>query len=576
MGDLMTRLEAVAERIASLLLALQLVLGIPQLLDAFRVWYYPTIHRATRLMRFELGTSLVAPLMLLLVLWLCRVVWRRRVKLLLFPALAFSIYPFLGFEAALSAASLMAAAGGLLIQRRLDGFLSWVFLLLSGFEAAALLYWVVFVPLGLTGPFESVAGLELDLFYIFAYLAPLLVLPLMFMWGLKQLLRWGWGEAANVEDVELKSGGGLSIKSVLFLALSASLGVAAALYPYSSAVNPRSLNVGVDIPHYVKAAEVIERDVFQAFNVSGGSRPLIYLVIYGVQRLFGLEASTAVRFLPVLLNPLLVLAAFFLAFEVFGDGWAAGWAAFFTACGFQVSVGMYSYFLTNLLGLCLVFFSLGLLFRSLRCGCRASLAAASLLGGLLVFTHPWTFDQYYTAAVLTAGIIWFEARVKEGGLGKFWAMSVYLVSLGAAELLKVLVFHGVGGVSASSTAVKGFAGLSKFWFSSIFSFRLLYGGLMSSLVLIGLAVLGVYVLRCRDVPEVYFTVFTALTSLVFLIGDETIKSRLLYNVPVGLFAALGFKMLLGRRLGDDVKRSLVLFVALNLVVYLFRSMANLV
>ena len=183
MGDLMTRLEAVAERVASLLLALQLVLGIPQLLDAFRVWYYPTIHRATRLMRFELGTSLVAPLMLLLVLWLCRVVWRRRVKLLLFPALAFSIYPFLGFEAALSAASLMAAAGGLLIQRRLDGFLSWVFLLLSGFEAAALLYWVVFVPLGLTGPFESVAGLELDLFYIFAYLAPLLVLPLMFMWG---------------------------------------------------------------------------------------------------------------------------------------------------------------------------------------------------------------------------------------------------------------------------------------------------------------------------------------------------------------------------------------------------------
>ena len=228
----------------------------------------------------------------------------------------------------------------------------------------------------------------------------------MFMWILKPLLRWGLGKEAVVGEV--KKEGKPSHWSVALLLLSISLSVVAALYPYSPAINPRGLNVGVDIQAYVRAGKIVEGNPFQAFNVSGGSRPLIFLAIYGFQGLLGSDVSTAVMFLPVILNPLMVAAAFFLAFEAFGDWRLSSWAAFFTACGYQVTVGMYSYFLTNMLALSLAFLSLGFLFRSLRRGCNVSLASASVLGVLLVFTYPWTFDQYAAATFLTTIISFYQ------------------------------------------------------------------------------------------------------------------------------------------------------------------------
>ena len=599
---MLTRIEAIAERSVPILLALQSILGSLQLLDALNIWYHPTIHRATRSIRFELGFDLVAPLAVLLVLWLGWIFWRRP-KAVLFPAVALILYPFFGLEAALSAASLQAVVGGLWILRRLGNYLSWVFLFLGGLEAVSLLHWIVYIPSGLASPLESAARLELDMFHMTAYLAPLLVLPLMFMWILKPLFRWGWREKIDEGGIELRlgvrfslgsvpllsrareseggvierrDGGRTSTRILLILFFTVSLGVIAALYPYGSAVNPRNLNVGVDIPHYVRAADIVELDVSQAFKIWGGSRPLIFLAIYGFQRLLGSDVSTAVRFLPVLLNPLLAVSAFFLALEVFGDGWTSVWASFFTVCGFTITVGMYSYFLTNMLGLCLIFLSLGFLFRAMRRSCLMSLATASLLGGLRVFTHPWTFAQYYASAVLTAGAVWYEARKRGGSYGKVRAMLFYLVSLGLAEFLKVLVFRGVGGVTVSSTAVRSISGLPGFWYSSIFSFRLLYGGFMSNLVLLGLAIVGVYLMGRRDVPEVYLRVFMLATSLLFLVGDETIKSRLLYNVPVGMFAAYGFISFLRRRDAHDFKHAFIGFVVLSVVVYLFRSLANLI
>lgn len=159
--------------------------------------------------------------------------------------------------------------------------------------------------------------------------------------------------------------------------------------------------MGVDIQAYVEAGEIVECDLSKAFNVMNGSRPLIFSVIYGFQKLLGSDVSTAVRFLPLILNPLILISVFFLAFKTTRDLRLSNWAAFFTACGYHVTVGMYSYLLTNMLALSLIWLSLGFQFRSLRRGCDTSLALASILGVLLVFTHPWTSNQYGVTTILT-------------------------------------------------------------------------------------------------------------------------------------------------------------------------------
>lgn len=154
-------------------------------------------------------------------------------------------------------------------------------------------------------------------------------------------------------------------------------------------------------------------------------------------------------------------------------------------------------------------------------------------------------------------------------------MFSYVVALGFADVLKTLVFGGLGGVAASTSFFSRLTSVSKFWSSLEFCFRIQYNGLMSVLVLFGLAIGGVLSLRLRNTRELYLWIFMAATSLVFLFGDEVIKSRLLYNVPIGLFAALGLSLMSS---SDWSRESLVLnlFIALNMIVSLFRGLANLI
>lgn len=72
LGDFFYGLVSVVGRVLGglpVVLALQLLLGSLHLLDASRLVYYPTIHRATITRVFSLGFSLVVPLAVLLVAW---------------------------------------------------------------------------------------------------------------------------------------------------------------------------------------------------------------------------------------------------------------------------------------------------------------------------------------------------------------------------------------------------------------------------------------------------------------------------------------------------------------------------
>ena len=357
------------------------------------------------------------------------------------------------------------------------------------------------------------------------------------------------------------------------LLFSIFLSIAAAAYPHLPAVNPNKIMVGVDILNYVEAAEVVDRDVSQAFKVSSGYRPIIFLVIYGFQRLLGSDVSTAVKFLPVMLNPLMIMTAFFLAHEAFNDEWIASWAAFFTACGYQVTVGMFSYFLTNMLALSLAFLSIGFLFRFLRRFYKVNLVLSSILGFLLFFTHPWTFYQYLPAIFLTIAISWHRNRGKFPIVTTIFSCVLSLVLVG---IFKFLNFRGFRFFPVFSYALAVSEGVSSFWARNTFIFRLLYGGLLSYMILLSLVLIGIYLMDRKNINELYLTVFLALTSLFFLIGNYTIKSRLLYNLPIGIFASLGFNSIIRLNISEDIKKVLITFIILTFTVYLFRSLANIV
>lgn len=576
-GVLLCGLVSLRERLGwvlPLVLALQGVLGGLQLLDAAGVVYFPTIHRATVTRVFSLGFDLVLPLVVLLVLWVL-LGWLGGLGLWVFaPVVGGVVFPLWGLGGALGLGALVACVVGVWRGRCRGGMVFWVLVMASGFELLALVHWLVLLPLGVAGPLVGVADLELSLFFVSGYLAPLLVLPLLFWWVVRWVVEWGFdirlgGVLGEVrEDLRRR-------ETIFILAALVLLGVFSAFYPYLGGVNPRGLNVGVDAPRYVDSLLIVEGGVWASFSEMGGSRPLIFLTLYGFERVTGLSAELAVRYLPVFLVPLLVLSAFFLGWVVTGGRRMALWSAFLMLCGVQVVVGMYAYFLTNMLALPIVLFSIGLLLMSLRGGDNVTFVLAVSLGGLLPFVHPWTFDQFLGSVGLLAVLVGYEVWRNGDSRDTFLRLFLYCGFLLGFDQLKGLVFHGVGGVQATSTVISGLAGLGEFWSSSIFNFRLLFGGGTSNIVLISLSLVGLWLLSGRKHENRLWMVLLAATSLVFLVGNDTVKSRLLYNVPFFLLASLGVEFILLKVRERRLYGIFIVFLVFFSLTYLFRSLANL-
>ena len=87
--------------------------------------------------------------------------------------------------------------------------------------------------------------------------------------------------------------------------------------------------------------------------------------------------------------------------------------------------------------------------------------------------------------VLTVMITFYKEY--GGGFDDSKKIFVWLLIVGLIELVNISVIHGLGGISVTADAVAEIISLDKFWYNSIFVFRLLYGGLMSNFLLVTLA-----------------------------------------------------------------------------------------
>ena len=194
---------------------------------------------------------------------------------------------------------------------------------------------------------------------------------------------------------------------------------------------------------------------------------------------------------------------------------------------------------------------------------------------MVVFTHPWSFVQFFTALVLSSLVVWIRSL----GIEKEYDYKSSCIYLGAyllAEIMKTMFFSGLGGFSATSSVLLNISGLSGFWEDVLFGFRLRYGGLMASLVLFCLCVVGVYLLSFRSFSEVFLLVLPAVSSMMYLVGIEAVKARLLFNLPFGVYAACGYCFLFKRISSGRLLNILSFFIFSSLLLYFFRSLANLI
>jgi hypothetical protein len=469
---------------------------------------------------------------------------------------------------------LISVAVTLVLGRRYQDYATGALAMVFVVEAASLLHWLVFASLGLRNPLQALTSLEQSLYYLAAQLSPNFMLAFTFVSICVPIIhlirRPERLEAASLDRPKLSN------RAYFALGLTLLLSAVAAVYPYLPNINPNQVNPGVDINGYVEDFYGIAADPSKILTAMGGSRPIFYLLFLAFQKASSLDPLKAIQLIPILLNPLLCVSAFVFTREATGDSSAAAYAAFFTASGFTLQVGMYGYFLADMLMLSIIFLSLAALVKALREKSKLYMVAAVALGSLFVFTHPWTFDQYM-AAVGGAMILTLIQLGRGGSTHEAGWLIIYCLAVASTDVLKLLLLRGsVEGFATLGFLVSSLTTPATFWLDLVNSSRFYVSGYLSNMPLLTLAAIGLAKAREWTIPNLILWVLTAASSFVYLIGNTVVKSRLLYNIPVGVLAAYGLSYVDGLKVDSGLKTVIKAAVVVSLLSYLFRDLANLV
>ncbi|MFX0140390.1 MAG: hypothetical protein ACFFDN_42520, partial [Candidatus Hodarchaeota archaeon] len=532
-------------------------------------------------LQFDLGFSLVPTLLpVSAMVLICLLKNGRYREIVVAVTISVGFYLLYGVKAAVAWFSVIQVAIVLWRLVRIGEFLFWLLVFLTGFEATTLVHWVL-LPFGVATPLAWFADLELALFYIIAPLAPLVVLVIILIVFLKLLkpqyliIAIQFFRVLSPPEGELKEEE-IRLHPQIFLIASVVLSVVAALYPYSRYINPDRIAFGVDFHYYIDWMGSVTKDLYSAFTVANGSRPVVLWLIYGVQRISGLEFIDTIKYLPILLNPLLVISVYFMVSRATKDWEWAVLASFFTTLGFTTTVGMYSYYLTNILALILIFSAIGFLFNSLKTGCKASLVLSFMLGSLTVFTHPWTFYQYYIVILFTAIYIsrmnfeWYQYKMP-------YTFIFFLLITVIMDIMKNILFRGGDVSSFMISIIPHLSGISNFWNSNIFAFRQRFGGLFSNTLFLGLVAFGSFKLNNKKIFQLFLNLMLITSSTFYIFADGIFQTRILFNIPFGILSSFCLLNLLrNTAVSRNIRFIGLIFTVEYMLIYMIRSVANLI
>jgi len=546
-----------------------------RLLDLFSVPYLShTVGEPSTVASFDLGVTPMMPLSILLIVFILYIIRERWfTEVVVFSCLGLLTGFLWSWGVSISILSIVLPVFVTKRRRGFEAFLFWSLTLATGFTVLNLIHWML-LPLGVVSPFESVAGLGLDLFYVAAPVAPPLALLALFSWCLaplaKRYLRLSFlsEETSKIDAWPRKYSMGLIVFSLV-------LGVAIVLIPYSRGVNPDGRPIGVDFSTYVDSLESVSEDWRLSFSLLDGSRPLTLLLLDVVKAVFGLSTVQAVKYFPVFIVPCLIFSVSFFVFQSMGDHHVAAVSAFVTAVSPYVTVGLYAFFLSNMLALCFVFVSLGFLYMSLRSGGKVHLVVSLMFNLFVLFSHPYTFMQYFFA-FLVSTVMLFVFSVREFH-DRRSHLVVYALVSGFFLIGRLWLLNGIGALPGSLLPGFNIEPSLQLWDNIIFGFLSLYGAAFSNVLFWIVSAIGLFKYRIRNMEGPLLTVLFASTSCVYLLSGGMMMSRLVYNLPWPIFVSAGLMYLINSdELMVRTKVAILLFIFSYFLIYGIRASVILV
>jgi hypothetical protein len=344
-----------------------------------------------------------------------------------------------------------------------------------------------------------------------------------------------------------------------FLILAMILSIVLVLIPQHPLINKDNQLIGSDTPSYVTwigelaKSKNVSDVVYQAFVSQGnnGDRPLSLIFLFLVYQVAGLEV---IEHFPIILGPGIVLAFYLLTLELTRNGKIALIAAFFGAVSLHTLIGIYGGLYANWLGLIVGYISIAFLFRYLRSGRLPDIVVFSILLIGVLFTHVYTWTVLAAVSgtflvVMLLVVLWNKKkkRDKNSNISNHftkrritWLLVAILLSI-VVDVTRVSLTSSSGGVEQDIQLAGTNFGLEQFnmrWRILHATAHESFGGVFSNFIILILALFWVLKSNMREPRTIFLMIFLSVGLLPLYIGSLTLQTRLFYDIPFEIPAAI--------------------------------------
>lgn len=345
--------------------------------------------------------------------------------------------------------------------------------------------------------------------------------------------------------------------NAISLALILLLAVGIVTIPHLPSVNSDTQQIGVDTPAYVKwVQELKESESMQSFShlifieQSQGDRPLSLAFLFILHMVSGAEPFLTIEYSPLVLAPSLVIVMYFFSRQLISNDLVSLITAFLTAISFHTLVGMYAGFYANWIALIFGYLSFLFFFRFITKGGSWNVFLFGSLMTAVLFSHVYTWTIFTLVAGIFLGVILVMPKYA-GGRRRPFVLIMTLLSTIAIDVARMTLVGAAGGIESDLSLASVFLGPEQFllrWNNLAYAITTYVGGLFANFIIYGLGLYWLYRSNVRQLHSLFIMTFLSIGLLPFLIGEFTVQSRIFYEIPFQLPAAIALASIAQNRL----------------------------
>jgi hypothetical protein len=318
-------------------------------------------------------------------------------------------------------------------------------------------------------------------------------------------------------------------------------------------------------------------ELFQQGYANNSERPLTILAVLAFQQTLHLDPLLAVKIIPVILAPTLVIAAFRFTDIAFHNRLLAILVAFLTLTSSYFVIGMYGGFIANWMAIIGMFAFLTSIIRFWRSkSWKAYLEAVSLIIAILfIHVYTWTF----VILAMSLYVAWTLAYVRKSKQKIAVAVlmaSILGISVGV-DIAKTSFGGALGGLEVDRNLAQQSVSGSLFasrWGNLTYAVGTYLGGGLGNIVPLVLALVWLVSMKFNDDTSRLIASFFFVAAPLMIFGDYLVQARLLYILPVNIAMALGTYSLTRNLRYRYASFAFVSFVILYQLTYVMRSFSN--